>query len=45
MRKMKKDKCKIYCHKTKGFWLDLGRLDDFHKAQGVFQKNRKKFLK
>jgi len=35
---------KVYCHKTKNIWLDLGRLDDLELAQRIFSKNRRKFL-
>ena len=44
MLRLKKEKARIYCHKTKAIWLDLGRMDDFHNAQTVFEKNKRKFL-
>jgi NDP-sugar pyrophosphorylase family protein len=35
---------KVYCHKSDCFWLDIGRVDDYEKAQEEFEKNRKHFL-
>jgi NDP-sugar pyrophosphorylase family protein len=35
---------KVYCYKSNSFWLDIGRLDDFQKAQDEFTKNKRKFL-
>ena len=35
----------IYCHKTKDAWLDLGRSDDLEKAQIIFRRSKKKFLR
>jgi len=34
----------IYCCKTDSYWLDIGRIEDFQKAQVEFVKNKKKFL-
>lgn len=34
----------INCFKTRAFWLDLGRLDDFEAAQETFEKYKKRFL-
>ncbi len=34
----------VCCHRTKDIWLDLGRADDLEKAQGVFKRNKRKFL-
>jgi NDP-mannose synthase len=45
MMRLKGEQEKVYCHKTKAIWLDLGRLDDFQNAQTVFEENRRKFLK
>ena len=36
---------KIVCFRTNKIWLDLGRLEDLELAQGIFEKNKKKFLK
>ena len=44
MLRFKACKQPIYCYKTKDIWLDLGRPDDLEKAQGVFKRNKKKFL-
>jgi len=44
MLRIKALKKPIYCHKTKGIWLDLGRPDDLENAHGVFRKNKKEFL-
>lgn len=34
---------KVYCHKIKDIWLDLGRPDDLMMAEEIFRKNRKDF--
>lgn len=36
---------KVYCHKTDSYWLDIGRMDDYEKAQGEFETNKHLFLK
>jgi len=35
---------RVSCYKTKSVWCDLGRLDDFERAQNLFLENQKKFL-
>ena len=35
---------KIYCYKSGSYWLDIGRIEDFQKAQEEFQENKQKFL-
>lgn len=35
---------KVYCHKSDCRWLDIGRLDDFEKAQEDFEANKDIFL-
>ena len=45
MLRMKDLRQSIYCHKTKDIWLDLGRSDDLEKAQGIFRRGKKKFLR
>lgn len=45
MLRMKGLRQPIYCHKTKDIWLDLGRPDDLEKAQGIFRRSKKKFLR
>jgi NDP-sugar pyrophosphorylase family protein len=32
-------------HKFKGHWLDIGRMDDWEKADKIFRKKRRFFLK
>ena len=34
----------IYCYKSDSYWLDIGRIEDFQKAQEEFGKSKKKFL-
>lgn len=36
---------KVYCHKSDCYWLDIGRFDDYEKAQEEFQANKHKFLR
>lgn len=43
--RMKKNKDKIYCYDSKDFWLDIGRKEDFQKAQDEFEKDSKRFIK
>lgn len=31
---------KVYCHKSDCYWLDIGRLDDYEKAQEEFEANK-----
>lgn len=42
--KMLAQKEKIHCYKSDSYWLDIGRIEDFQKAQEEFEKNRHKFL-
>jgi len=42
--KMKKHKEKIQCYNSKDYWLDIGNLEDFKKAQEEFKKNKRRFL-
>jgi len=35
----------VYCYPMKGLWLDLGRLQDLDRAQDVWQKHKRRFLK
>lgn len=40
-----RDNCeKIYCYHANFYWLDIGRVEDFQKAQIEFEKNKKKFI-
>jgi len=43
--RMKKNKKKVCCYDSKDFWLDIGRREDFHKAQDEFEKDSKRFIK
>ncbi len=43
--RMKKNKEKVYCYDSKDFWLDIGRKEDFQKAQDEFEKDSKRFIK
>jgi NDP-sugar pyrophosphorylase family protein len=35
---------KVYCHKSDCYWLDIGRVDDYEKAQDEFETHKKEFL-
>lgn len=41
----KENKEKVYCYESKDFWLDIGRREDFQKAQDEFEKDSKRFIK
>jgi NDP-sugar pyrophosphorylase family protein len=45
VRRMGRKDEKIYCYKSKAYWLDIGRMQDFQKAQEVFAKNTRRFFK
>jgi mannose-1-phosphate guanylyltransferase len=34
----------IHCHLHEGEWLDIGRIEDFQKAQDLFESRPKAFL-
>jgi len=34
----------IYCYKSNSYWLDIGRIEDFQRAQEEFEKNKHRFL-
>lgn len=36
---------RIYCYKSKAYWLDIGKIEDLQEAQEVFGKDRRRFLK
>jgi NDP-mannose synthase len=36
---------RVYCHAPECFWLDIGRPDDYARAQEVFAQQRSSFLK
>jgi len=35
---------KVYCHESESYWLDIGRMDDYEKAQDEFEARKKDFL-
>ena len=43
--RVKKNKQKVYGHRADCYWLDIGRVDDYEKAQDEFESNRERFLK
>lgn len=43
--RIKKAGEKVYCHKSDCYWLDIGRVDDYEKAQEEFEANKHLFLK
>jgi len=42
--RMKSKNESIYCYKADSYWLDIGRIEDFQRAQEEFERNREKFL-
>lgn len=36
---------RVYCHKSDCYWLDIGRVDDYEKAQEEFEANKHAFLR
>lgn len=36
---------KVYCYKNDCYWLDIGRIDDYEKAQEEFEINKALFIK
>lgn len=36
---------RVYCHKSDCYWLDIGRVDDYEKAQEEFEANKPAFLR
>ena len=34
----------VYCHNSDCYWLDIGRVDDYEKAQDEFETHKKDFL-
>ncbi len=41
MREKEED---IYCYKSDSYWLDIGKIDDFNKAQEEFEAHEGKFI-
>lgn len=35
--KLKKENHEVHCYKLKDYWIDIGRLEDFHRAQSEFE--------
>lgn len=44
MNKMKEDGWSVCCFQEKCYWLDIGRVDDYQKANEVFESHRAEFL-
>lgn len=42
--RMMKNGENVYCHKSDCYWLDIGRVDDYEKAQEEFEVRKKEFL-
>lgn len=42
--RIKADGGKVYCHKTDSYWLDIGRIDDYARAQEEFPEKENLFL-
>ena len=42
--KLNTQKERVFCYQPDCYWLDIGRIEDFQKAQDEFTKSRKKFL-
>ena len=43
--RMKQHGERVYCYESKDFWLDIGRVEDFHIAQNEIAKDKKRFFK
>lgn len=43
--RLKKAGEKVYCYKSDCYWLDIGRVDDYEKAQEDFEANKNNFLR
>jgi NDP-sugar pyrophosphorylase family protein len=43
--RLKKAGEKVYCHRSDCYWLDIGRVEDYEKAQEEFEANKHNFLK
>jgi NDP-sugar pyrophosphorylase family protein len=35
---------KVFCHSSSGYWLDIGRVDDYEQAQSEFALHEDRFL-
>ena len=44
MLKMNENKNSVYCYQEDCFWLDMGRPEDYEKANEVFEENEGMFL-
>lgn len=36
---------RIYCYSTNAYWLDIGKIEDFQKAQEIFKRDKRRFFK
>lgn len=43
--RLKKAGEKVHCHKSDCYWLDIGRVDDYERAQEDFEVNKHNFLR
>jgi NDP-sugar pyrophosphorylase family protein len=41
--RMQSKKEKIYCYRSDSYWLDIGRIEDFQRAQEEFKRNKSRF--
>jgi len=44
MLRMKNKGEKIFCYLSDCYWLDIGRIEDYHRAQNEFRRYQKKLL-
>ena len=35
---------KVFCYESTAYWLDIGRVDDYERAQEEFEHNKKALL-
>ena len=45
LQRLKSQGRKVYCHNSDAYWLDIGRIDDYERAQAEFAQMRPKLLK
>jgi len=34
----------VYCHRSECDWLDIGRVDDYQRAQDIFEESSRLYL-
>ena len=42
--RLHRDGCGVHCERTRCYWLDIGRVDDYAQAQEEFEARRAEFL-